>query len=137
MRVTLDTNLIVSGLMLPNSVPGHLLEHWDRHGYILVTSSQQLSELQRVLSYPKIKKFIPKARAGRFINRLYSKALFVVPERVPPIIEDEEDLLILGTAVAGKAHLLVSGDHELLALGKYRGVRIVPPAHALKQMGGR
>lgn len=47
---------------------------------------------------------------------------------VRDICDDEEDDLVLGTAVAAKADFLVTGDKGLLRVGEYRGVRIVRAA---------
>lgn len=44
------------------------------------------------------------------------------------IAPDSEDDLVLGTAVAGEADFLVSGDKRFLELGTFRGVRLISPA---------
>ena len=41
------------------------------------------------------------------------------------VAPDREDDLVLGTAVKANADFLVTGDKGLLAIGEYRGVRIV------------
>lgn len=48
---------------------------------------------------------------------------------------DLEDDLVLGTAVAAHADFLVTGDKGLLAIGGYRGVRIVTAEQFLSEMG--
>ena len=102
----------------------------------MVTSEVQLAELQRVLGYPKLRRRIQKHVAGTLINRLRERAVFVEPTRTPVHLLDEDDLLILGTAVAGKAELLVTGDKShLLVLKKYGKTRIVSPAQAVKELG--
>ena len=136
MRVVLDTNVLLSGLMTPDAPPGMLLRAWVERRFTLVTSKVQLAELQRVLSYPKLRRRIPKHVAGTLINRLRERAVFVEPTRTPVRLLDEDDLLILGTAVAGKAELLVTGDKShLLGLKKYGKTRIVSPAQAVKELG--
>lgn len=56
MRVVLDTNVLVSGLLLPDSVPGKILQAWRSASFTLVMSEPMLAELGRVLAYPKIRK---------------------------------------------------------------------------------
>ncbi len=48
---------------------------------------------------------------------------------------DPEDNIILGTAVAGKADLLVSGDKKhLLPLGKIEEISILSPREAIENI---
>jgi len=122
--------------MTPDTPPGMLLRAWVERRFVLVTSEAQLTELKRVLNYPKLRKRIPKHVAGALINRLRERAEIVKPARVPIHLPDDDDLLILGTAVAGKAEVLVTGDKShLLALEKYGKTRIVTPARAVKVLG--
>lgn len=56
MRVVLDTNVLVSGLLVPSSPPGQIVQAW-RHGQFTVVMSDPLpKEVERVLGYPKIQK---------------------------------------------------------------------------------
>lgn len=50
------------------------------------------------------------------------------------ICRDPDDDLILATALAAKADLLVSGDDDLLTLESYEGIEIVTPAEALRRI---
>jgi len=50
------------------------------------------------------------------------------------IAPDQEDDLVLGTAVTARAHFLVTGDKRLLALKENRGVRIVTAEEFLREM---
>lgn len=50
----LDTNVLVSGLMLPESVPGRIVAAWRGAHFELALSEPLLDEIGRVLSYPKI-----------------------------------------------------------------------------------
>jgi len=56
----------------------------------------------------------------------------VRPTPTPRIVSDPDDDVVIGTALAAKADLLVTGDRPLLSVDKYRGVRIVAVAEALK-----
>ena len=49
MRLLLDTNVIVSGLLSPKGPPGKLVRAWLDGRYDLLTSEEQLDELRRVL----------------------------------------------------------------------------------------
>ena len=55
MRVVLDTNVLLSGLMAPKGVPGRIVAAWIDAQYELVMSLEQVDEVVRVLAYPKIR----------------------------------------------------------------------------------
>lgn len=56
MKVVIDTNILLSGLMLPSSIPGRIMQAWRDNRFELVLSQFQLDEIGRVLAYPKIRK---------------------------------------------------------------------------------
>jgi len=70
------------------------------------------------------------------INAIKAKAAFVKPSLPSIGLPDEDDQFILGTAIAGKADLLVTGDRShLLALKKIGTTRIVDPKAAVQLLG--
>ena len=119
MRVVLDTNVLVSGLMFPDSLPGVIVRTWREAGYDLVVSREQLAEIGRVLAYPKIRAILgwDADTIERFLKQLYLRAEIIdiagVEVEIP---EDRDDDPILATLVAGAADCLITGDGHLLAL---------------------
>jgi len=125
-RVVLDTNVLVSGLAYPGSVPGRILGAWRRGGLEVVLSRYILDEMVRVL--PRLRRITLTAAE---IRDLADSFLFLA-EIVEPSTEleeslrDQADQLVLGTLRAAQSDYLVTGDKDLLALaGKYP---IVTPA---------
>lgn len=119
MRVVLDTNVLVSALLVELSPPAQLVAHWRRGGFSLLTASPQLDELMRVTRYPKISARIKPALAGRLINDLREVA--VVVETLPQVdvSPDPYDNYLLSIASGGVADYLVTGDKpHLLAIGR-------------------
>jgi uncharacterized protein len=51
--------------------------------------------------------------------------------RLHVIQRDPSDNKFLECTVAGKAHVIISGDKDLLSLGRYRQIRIQSPAQFL------
>jgi putative PIN family toxin of toxin-antitoxin system len=49
-------------------------------------------------------------------------------ERLQVVLDDPDDDKLLDAAVAGHADFIISGDHHLLELRTYRGIRVVSPA---------
>lgn len=55
MRVVLDTNVVVSAVLIRDGKESHVLAAWRGGVFDLILSPQLLEELGRVLSYPKIR----------------------------------------------------------------------------------
>jgi len=63
--------------------------------------------------------------------------VMVEPVPVPSeAFADADDLPVLGTAIAGQVDCLITGDQQLLALGEYRGVRILSPRAFYEHLRG-
>jgi predicted nucleic acid-binding protein len=91
MRVVLDTNVLVSGLAYPASLPGRILTVWQRGGLDVVLSKYILDEMARVL--PRLKRIKLSATE---IRDLADSFLFMA-EIVEPSRELEEALRDKGT----------------------------------------
>lgn len=129
MRVVLDTNVLLSGLMYPSSVPGRIVEAWVGGRFDLVVSYAQLSEIARTLSYPKIRKTTQwnDAKIEAFLRQLLLRAEVVdTQDATVEVIADPEDTPILASLVVSRAEALVTGDRDLLALKE--NYPIVTPA---------
>ena len=127
MRVVLDTNVLVSALLLQASPPSAVIgSRREDKKFDLLTAPLQIEELSRVTRYPKIRARINSALAGRLVNEMRNLAVVV---RDLPIIHaspDPYDNYLLSIAVAGLADFLVTGDKvDLLTLRKYQGVATV------------
>ena len=126
LRLVIDTNVLVSALLIGSSLPARLLLLWREGRFDLVTSAEQLDELARVTRYPKIRERLSPALAGQLLGEL--RRLAIVVEELPDITvsTDPHDGYLLAMAMVGGAEFLVSGDkRDLLHLGHHRGTRIV------------
>lgn len=54
MKVALDTNVWVSGMLLPNSQAGKIIKAWNKAPFDIAISEPILKEIEKVLSYPKL-----------------------------------------------------------------------------------
>ena len=140
MRIVLDTNVLISGLMYPDSVPGKIVTAWREAQFDVVSTQKQLQEIGRVLSYPKIQKVLQwgPETIERFLEQLLLRVeLAEVDESVDERLRDPSDSAILTglTGLAGlvvsKADFLVTGDGDLLAL-KDRFAIVTPAEFAEK-----
>ncbi len=119
MKVVLDTNVLLSGLMAPKGVPGRIVAAWIDAQFELVMSLAQVGEVARVLAYPKIRDRLcwDQERIESFIKQLHVRAEVIdLASTVAEVPRDPKDSPVLAPLVAAKADLLVTGDDDLLAL---------------------
>lgn len=127
LRVVLDTNVLVSGLAYPASVPGRVVGAWRQGLLKLVLCTAILDELARVL--PRLPRAgINAAEARDLADSLLFLADSVDIGTVPPDprLRDAADQPILATLRASQADYLITGDKDLLVLAD--AYPIVTPA---------
>jgi putative PIN family toxin of toxin-antitoxin system len=136
MRVVLDTNVLISALLVEHSRPATLVDLWRDGRFILLTAQPQLEELMRVSRYPKIRERLRPALAGRLINEMRNLAVLVTELPHVAVSPDPFDDYLLALADHGHADYLVTGDKSgLLALERYSGARIVHVSDFLRLTG--
>lgn len=121
LRVVLDTNVLISGIANPASVPGKILAAW-RHGSVdVLLSAFILDELRRVLPRLAKRHGLTSTEIDDLVDLLSIQAAVVEPvPGVQPDLRDTADQSVLGTLLAALqasgADYLVTGDKDLLAL---------------------
>lgn len=126
MKVVLDTNVLVSSLIVADSPPHWLYEAWRAGTFVLFTCDEQLDEFRRVTRYDKVRAFIEPVAAGALLNELRKAAQRV--GRLPKVSRspDTGDDFLLALSQAADADYLVTGDRSgLLALKHHGKTRIV------------
>lgn len=134
MRIVVDTNTAVSGLLWQGQ-PRQIIDLVRARTHSLCVSMALLAELAEVIARPKF--------AGRIQAAGLSPAALVqdytrlaeIVEPAPlakPVSRDPDDDVVLATALAARAPLIVSGDQDLLVLGTFADVRILNAADALR-----
>lgn len=119
MKVVLDTNVLLSGLMLPASAPGRIIAAWREAAFDLVAAEPLIAELSRALRYPKIRKRLRwnESMIHLFLELFRFQVMMVdISTTRASVPGDPDDNHVLATLIAGKADCLVTGDHALLAL---------------------
>lgn len=131
-RVVVDTNVLVSQLVLPFSVPDDAVRKAVTSGRLLFSDST-MKELAGVLSRPKFDRYVSSENRVQFLSGLCSIGEFVPIIRVVHECRDSRDDKFLEVALNGKADLILSGDADLLAMHPWQGVAILSPADYLKR----
>ncbi len=130
MRAVIDTNIIISAVLRPGSSPDQVVQAGVRRHFQAITSPPLLAELKKVLSRPRVTRRLitPPEEVDRFIKDMESAVTMVDPAESLSVIADPPDNRVLEAVVAGEADYIISGDRDLLDLGKYEGIEIVTPA---------
>jgi putative PIN family toxin of toxin-antitoxin system len=127
LRLVIDTNVLVSGLLTQNSIPQQVYDYAIAQATLL-QSQATLSELERVLIRPKFDRYVSLERRLRFIASLVNRAEYVDVTETFEICRDPKDNSLLELAASGKASHLITGDQDLLVLNSFRSTVIQQPS---------
>jgi putative PIN family toxin of toxin-antitoxin system len=122
-RAVLDPNVLISALIAPAGTPATLVASWLSGWFELVVSDRLLGELERALTYPKLRRRVDAGRAASFLA-LLRHSVVVRPDRPEPPrrAPDADDDYLLALAEESRA-ILVSGDRLLIGLADRFPVR--------------
>ena len=138
LRIAIDTNVIVSGILSRKGAPAQILIAWRERRFLLITSSAIIAEVGVVLQYPHIRKKYPLSDddVDHIISLLEHDALLVTGEAevTGSIPDDPKDEMVLACAVDGEADAIVSGDHHLIDLENFRDIPIMTARQFLDQL---
>jgi putative PIN family toxin of toxin-antitoxin system len=86
-----------------------------------------LKEINRVLEYDKVLGILRHSgtEPGSVTAKIVSLASLVDVKTRVNVVEDPADNRILACAREAGAQFIVSGDHHLLQLGKYKNIKIL------------
>jgi uncharacterized protein len=133
MRWVLDTNTVIAGLLWYGP-PRTLLNLARSQHLTLFVSMPLLLELDDVLHRLKFAARLKQAAVSADELLLGYAALCrqIIPKAIAPVVlDDPDDDAVLACALTAEADAIVSGDHHLLTVGFYRGIRILNAADCL------
>jgi len=119
-RVVLDTNCIISALLFSRQKMAWLRHSWQNGRIKPLASKDTVSEIIRVLAYPKFK--LDKAEQHILLADFLPYTEVVTINHLPgdlPMIRDPADQIFLILAVAGQAEVLVTGDADILEIKSF------------------
>jgi putative PIN family toxin of toxin-antitoxin system len=129
-KIVLDTNVIISAFgwqgapheIFKKCISGHLN---------LILSPPLLSELKRVLAYPKFN--FNQDEIDEFLAIIIETVEIVEPELTINLIpQDSSDNRVLECAVTADCEFIISGDKHLLEIKEFGDIKILAPDNFLK-----
>ena len=139
MRVVLDTNILVSGLLW-NGAPARIVDRVDEGLDRLLISRALLQELAAVLTRPKFARIFQRFDEDPrdFIAAVAARAILIEPKPLASIVisADPSDDRVLACAATAEADYIVSGDRHLLKLTAFGSIPILAPGDYLHTVAG-
>ena len=137
MRVVLDTNVVVSGVIKQESPPGQILsQFFQERKFISITSFEILAEIREVLQRPKVRRYHgwTNEEIDAFVTFLYAQSVVTEGTRTLNVARDPQDNKFLACASEGSAEYPVSGDDDLLQIKVFERTQIVRPRTFLETL---
>ena len=136
-RVVVDTNAWLSAFLNPYSLVGQRLLRMRRSPrFVLVFSTELQAEIIRVITTkPYFTARISPANLARIRQRVARFAPVVVVQSSVAVCRDPHDNFLLALSQDADADLLLTGDDDLLSLGRFGSTEIITWAQAAERFG--
>lgn len=133
MRIVIDTNVIASAVFYGGK-PYLLLRYVMEDCVEVVASKEIVDEYEEIIlrlqqKYPAITTKIP-------LHDILAKLEIIRVSSDIHVSRDPDDDKFISCAMDGKCLYIVSGDSDLLSIGKYEGIEILTVADFLDRMKG-
>jgi putative PIN family toxin of toxin-antitoxin system len=126
MRLVLDTNVLVSAILSPNSISVKVLNWGEDNGTILY-STDTLTEILSVLKRSKFVKYIDSEDIDGLTIRIKTAWIFIEILTQVKLCRDTKDDKFIDLALNGNASHLITGDTDLLVLHPIQNISIINP----------
>lgn len=131
-RIVVDTNVYISRLIRPESVPGRALAQvWERDR-ALISHAAWLG-LGIAVRRAKFARYIQASAIEPYLHYVWLVAEAVEIQSSIRVCRDPRDDKFLELAVDGRAGVIITGDNDLLALHPFQGIQILTPADFLRR----
>lgn len=130
-RIIVDTNLLISRLLHPDSIPGQAVRKAGSEGQVLA-SQATLDELADVLGRRKLDQYLSTQQRQDYLRLLLRTVDMVKVAHVVRLCRDPGDDKFLELALSGAADLILTGDRDLLEMHSFRGAPIITAGEYLR-----
>jgi putative PIN family toxin of toxin-antitoxin system len=125
-RIVIDTNVAVSGLLFPGSIPAKAVI--KAQTATVLASEAMRSELLEVFARARFERYANREHRQRLADAFILATEEVLVTDPIRICRDPRDDKFIEAAVHGRADAIITGDLDLLALDPFHGIRILTPA---------
>jgi len=125
-KLVLDTNVLLAAVLAPGLCRELLRKH--THSHVIYCSPALLEEFAEKLHH---KLGFDPDTVPLFVAYRDRVKLVEAQPLPEPVSRDPDDDLVLATALAGQAEIIITGDKDLLVLKKHHGIRILSPRQFL------
>ena len=126
MRIVLDTNVLVSGLLNPYHAPGEIVRMVSSAALTLCVDARIITEYRKVLKRPRFQ--IDPDHLQAVLDQIEASGRVVAGAPLPETLPDKDDEPFLEVAVAGQAAYLVTGNLRHFPENSRQGISVVSPA---------
>lgn len=127
MRVVIDTNVIVSGLINQNGYPGQIVDAVLSRKVSVLYDDRILSEYHEVLTRPKFR--LTSSEVDAFLYLIEKFGEYFSGQSLDVTLPDKTDLPFLEVAVAGFADALITGNAKHFKPRRgHHNVKVMSPA---------
>lgn len=130
MKIVLDTNVLVSGLLSPYNPPGQIVRLVSSGLVQLCYDVRVLSEYKSVLRRPKFG--FRETSVLLLLDQIKAGGYLVNTQPVARSLPDPSDEAFLECCLAGKIHYLVTGNLKHFPRERCRGIKVLSPADFIK-----
>ena len=129
MRVVVDTNVLVAGLLSPFGRPGEVVLMIAAGSLSLLYDARIMAEYIQVLKRSKFS-FSPE-HIETLLEQVKAVGVVVASDPLSVRLPDEEDEAFLEVALAGRAECLITGNLKHFPSAARQGMRVLTPTEFL------
>ncbi len=130
MRIVLDTNVVVSGLLNPHGKPGKILQMITSRAVTICYDARIIIEYREVLLRPKFP--IGEAEVDAILEQIEATGHLVATTPLPQNLTDPDDEPFLEVALSGEAEFLVTGNIRHFPKDKCEGMKVGKPTEFME-----
>jgi putative PIN family toxin of toxin-antitoxin system len=133
MRVVIDTNVMVSGILNPHGPPGRIVNALLSESITVLHDDRILSEYREVLLRPTF--HFPRSDVEILLDFVESAGEHVSAEPLSLVLPDPNDLPFLEVATTGGADALITGNiKHFKPRGGQHSALVTKPADFLRRI---
>ena len=128
MKIVFDSNVLVSAVILPNTVPASSFDTILDKGYHFLISKPVFNEITDILMRTKFDRYISQEKRITFLEVFLNHSISIDTTSKILDCRDPKDNKYLELAIDGKADAIITGDSDLLILNPYHRISIITPS---------